>query len=198
MGLCWDLPLPKGEKFLLLAMADHAHHDGSGVRPGVAVLAHKTSDSRRNVQRLLRSLEGLGLVEATAHRGGGFGRATVYRIRLEVVAMLLEGDIMSPYQAVDNTEKGDTIRTLKGDTTMQKGDTTAPKGRHHPHPNRHEPSEPRASEASDASLARENLLEGRRAGESIADYVARLAAHDDLTLSDNPIPMESAAESRSA
>lgn len=96
MALAWELDLPKPEKFLLLALADHADHDGQGARPSVARLAWKTGDSRRTVQRLLRSLEARGLIEVE-RMGGGLrpgigdgraGRATTYRLHLHKGAKL--------------------------------------------------------------------------------------------------------------
>jgi hypothetical protein len=122
MGLVWDLDLGKAEKFLLLAMADHAHHDGSGVRPGVALLAHKTGFSVRSVQRYIGVLEELGLLEATAYRGGGFGRATVYRIRVDRMETMIKGDSLTPLDPVDNSSKGD-IHDRKGDIHDTYGDT---------------------------------------------------------------------------
>src|SRR3990172_2477056 len=83
MGRVFALAIPKAEKFLLLAMADHAHDDGTEVRPGIKRLSEKTSDSERNVRRLLRSLESMGLLAPVAYTTGGRGRATEYRVPLD-------------------------------------------------------------------------------------------------------------------
>ncbi len=80
MGVVWQTELPKNLKMLLLALADHANDDGAGIYPGVARLADKTSDSERNVRRLLAELEDRGLIEAVAYRAGGHGMATHWRI----------------------------------------------------------------------------------------------------------------------
>lgn len=91
MGMVWELDLPKRLKFLLLALADHADHEGENARPGVPLLAWKTGDSERTVHRGLRALEELKLIEV-AEEGGGLmpgpgqtmrGRATIYRLTLE-------------------------------------------------------------------------------------------------------------------
>lgn len=97
MGFVWELDLPKPLKFLLLAMADHADHDGRNVYPGVELLAWKTGDHPRTVQRNLRELEALGLIEVEAAgggvvRGGLRGRATVYRLTL------WKGDNLPPFR----------------------------------------------------------------------------------------------------
>lgn len=91
MGMVWELDLDKPLKFLLLALADHADHEGENARPGVPLLAWKTGDSERTVHRGLRRLEDLKLIEKV-EQGGGLmpgpgqtmqGRATVYRLTLE-------------------------------------------------------------------------------------------------------------------
>lgn len=42
-----------GELLTALALTDHAHDDGTSVRPGIARLAKKTRQSERTVQRHL-------------------------------------------------------------------------------------------------------------------------------------------------
>lgn len=86
MAEVFDSNLTKPRKMLLLAMADHANDFGASIHPGVRRLAAKTSDSERNVRRLLKDLEELGLIVAVAYRGGGHGRATHWRIDLEELA----------------------------------------------------------------------------------------------------------------
>jgi hypothetical protein len=82
MSEVWDTDLAKPLKMLLLAMADHANDAGDGIYPGAALLATKTSDSVRNVRRLIRLLEDAKLIEAVAYRTGGHGKATRWRINL--------------------------------------------------------------------------------------------------------------------
>ena len=45
MGWVWDQDLPRDEKFILLAYADHANHEGYNVYPAVATVAKKTGYS---------------------------------------------------------------------------------------------------------------------------------------------------------
>ena len=77
MGQVWDLSLPHADKFVLLAMADHADHDGNNVYPSVRTVALKTGYSERQVQRVISSLETAGLLVAVQQRDGA---ATVYKI----------------------------------------------------------------------------------------------------------------------
>lgn len=59
-GRVWDLELEPLLKFVLLAYADHADHDGANMWPSVALIARKTGYSTRQVQRITRRLESLG------------------------------------------------------------------------------------------------------------------------------------------
>ena len=60
MGLVWDLDLPQNEKFVLLAYADHADHNGNNIFPAVSTIAEKTGYSERSIQGITRSLEEKG------------------------------------------------------------------------------------------------------------------------------------------
>lgn len=55
-GLIWDLDLPHVESYILLAMADHADHEGYNVFPSIGLIAWKTNYSERQVQRSIKSL----------------------------------------------------------------------------------------------------------------------------------------------
>lgn len=57
MGMVWDLKVERDMKFLLLAYADHAAHDGTNVYPSVALISEKTGYSERAVQLITRRLE---------------------------------------------------------------------------------------------------------------------------------------------
>lgn len=70
MGRVWELELTPAKQIVLLALADHADHDGNNIRPGVPLIAWKTGYSERQVQRIMRELieEGL-LVEVETEKG---------------------------------------------------------------------------------------------------------------------------------
>jgi hypothetical protein len=82
----------EGALIVNLAMADFAHDDGTGVWPSVPTLAQKARLSDRQVQRILRNLEGMGEIQIMAR--GGRGRRSTTRYTLTP-----GGDIMSPLQA---------------------------------------------------------------------------------------------------
>jgi len=71
MGYVWDLDLPQNEKFVLLAYADHADHDGRNIFPSVQRIADKTGYSKRSVQGITRRLEERGLLIADGQGKNG-------------------------------------------------------------------------------------------------------------------------------
>lgn len=82
-GLVWELDIPANQQQVLLALADHAHHDGSNARPSVDLIAWKTGRSERHVRRVLGELRESGLIEVTKHGRGGRKNPTEYRLRLD-------------------------------------------------------------------------------------------------------------------
>lgn len=70
MGQVWEIALPVNEKMIMLAMADHADHNGRNIRPGVPLIAWKTDYSDMQVRRIIKKLVAKGLlVEDTALPG---------------------------------------------------------------------------------------------------------------------------------
>jgi Helix-turn-helix domain len=61
-GHVWELDLPHNEKWVLLAMADHADHNGRNIYPGHALTAYKTDYSENTVIRLVRKLRERGIL----------------------------------------------------------------------------------------------------------------------------------------
>lgn len=83
-------PSGGGEMLLALALADHAHDDGTHIFPAIAHLATKTRQSERSVQYQLRRMEESGwLILVNAGLGGrrrGYGeggKTRQYRINPE-------------------------------------------------------------------------------------------------------------------
>jgi len=62
MGMVWDLELDPNKKFVLLAYADHANHNGENIWPAIETVAKKTGYHERSVQRITRELEEAGLL----------------------------------------------------------------------------------------------------------------------------------------
>lgn len=72
-----------GEMLLALAIADHAHDDGSSVRPSVKTLAKKTRQSERTVQYQLRKMQDCGWLILVRNTSGKPGDTNVYSINPE-------------------------------------------------------------------------------------------------------------------
>ncbi len=71
------------ELLVLLALADHAHKDGTGARPSIARLAWKVNLSESQVEKLVRSLLERGFIKRL--KRGGNGRASEYELDFSAV-----------------------------------------------------------------------------------------------------------------
>ena len=114
MGKVFDLDLPTREKFILIAMADHADHDGTGVYPGHKNLAEKTGYSERSVSRAVDELKDMGLIQKKADPEPQKKKATEWKII---------PDNLSPENSTGETvsNKGDRTSGKNADT----GDTVS-------------------------------------------------------------------------
>jgi len=77
MGKAWDLALPHNQLLVLLAMADHADHEGNNVYPSLGLVAWKTGYSEQQVRRVIRSLVSTGILSVVEKIPG---RTIKYRI----------------------------------------------------------------------------------------------------------------------
>lgn len=98
-GLVWELDIPAHQQQVLLALADHAHHDGSNARPSVDLIAWKTGRSERHVRRVLGELRETGLIEVTKHGRGGRNNPTEYQLHLDT------GPKKPPFRSQINPDK---------------------------------------------------------------------------------------------
>lgn len=81
----WGREVPNPYMLTALALADHADHDGRNAYPSVGLLAWKTGQSRRSIQRHLRALEASGFIYAAGYPKGGHGRATRYHFDFDKI-----------------------------------------------------------------------------------------------------------------
>ena len=89
MNYVWESSKQKGSSLLLLlAIADHAHDDGTGAYPSIDALAKKTRMSVRNTQYALRRLEASG--ELSVSLKAGPKDVNVYCIPLPAVVQSLQ------------------------------------------------------------------------------------------------------------
>jgi hypothetical protein len=73
-------PSGGGEFTLALALADHAHDDGSHIFPSIKKLAEKTRQSERTVQYQLRKMEQFGWLILINSGNGGRNQTREYQI----------------------------------------------------------------------------------------------------------------------
>lgn len=124
------------ERMLALALADHAHDDGTHIWPSVKSLAQKADMHERSVQRLLRVMVLRGWLECVRHASGRPGDTTEYRISAAWIAggALREiggatGDTLPPVEAsspglesVDNVIHTGGMACETGDKNSETGD----------------------------------------------------------------------------
>lgn len=109
MGAVWDAKLPRAQKYVLLAYADHAAHDGSSIYPSVALMMQKTGYSERSIQALTRDLEERGILVDDGSGPNGVNR---WRIDLDVLVSLAAGGAESAGGA--KNDAGGVQKTTQG------------------------------------------------------------------------------------
>lgn len=79
LGQVWDLQLPAPKLLILLALADHADHNGNNIFPSIELVAWKTGYSETQARRIIKALVKDGILAATPRPG----RTTMYSIHLD-------------------------------------------------------------------------------------------------------------------
>ena len=125
-----------GEMLLALALADHAHDDGTHIYPSIKQLSEKTRQSKRTVQYQLRKMEDSGWLILVNSGNGGRNLHRVYRIS---DVWLNGADIAPPEKGAIDDVKG-AIHDIKGATDDTKGAIAVAPASNHQEPSV-EPSE---------------------------------------------------------
>ena len=116
MNHVWKLRLAPHLKYTALALADHAHDDGTEARPSQDFLAEKTGISVRQIRRNLKELLEQGVIKI--QRPAGRNRATCFEF--------VWGDThVLPSQNIDRTLDR-TSATLDRTSATQWADTHVP------------------------------------------------------------------------
>lgn len=120
-GIVWESALKQNDKYVLLAYADHADHEGNGIFPSINLIAWKTGYSDRNIKRIKKNLIKKGYLVETGIRSSG---TPVYRIDTEALPKLpSRGDKLSPQK---QDEEGDNLSPCEQNPPI--GVTNCPKG----------------------------------------------------------------------
>lgn len=83
-GHIWDIDIPAAQRMVLLAMVDHADHDGEHINAPIRYIAWKTGYSARNTARIVDTLIKAGLLIVTKQ---GLGEASEYKFDLSHVKL---------------------------------------------------------------------------------------------------------------
>jgi hypothetical protein len=116
----WEREVPKGLRDVLTIYAQHANEDDLAW-PGVESVAWKVDLSERQVKRILRELEAIGLLVVVSRAKGGRGKTTVYRVDLGAVPRKPELEKKGDTQVslfLPRKPKRVTSDAVKGDTQM--------------------------------------------------------------------------------
>lgn len=114
MSEVWELHIDHARAWVLMSLADHAEHDGTGVHPSVRLTAWKTGYNERQVQRIMKWLRDTNvLIPIKPH---GQHQPTEYRLDFSrlpqkpsfVKSPHFRGDKMSPL------ESGESLLTTCG------------------------------------------------------------------------------------
>ena len=100
--------LTQAEALTYIMLCRHCDGEDWTCWPSVPLMASQTGLAARSIHRALRSLEGLGLISAT-ERGGGRGRAAVYRVNPDPPVTHSERETLT-----DCALNGDTRRAKPG------------------------------------------------------------------------------------
>lgn len=81
--MVWETSLPRPQKYVLLALADHADHEGGSIYPGLELIAWKTDYDERHIRRILNELVADKILVREYTSPGGNGANDRYRIDVE-------------------------------------------------------------------------------------------------------------------
>lgn len=126
MTKVWDSGCYEGGTLLvLLALADWANDDGDRVFPKMAQIAKRARLCERQARRVLRDLEGDGVLIPKTNKTGGRGNRVEYKINLESMTKcppLEEGGHSEPERRTFATGKADICDSERRTSTTLKGD----------------------------------------------------------------------------
>lgn len=101
-GAVWDSELDRATKYVLLALADHAKHDGTDVYPSIGLVSWMTGYDERQVRRIVRQLEAEGILKREDGDDGKGGRSKTTHYRI-ILGMLPERDPYDPQKGGKKT-----------------------------------------------------------------------------------------------
>lgn len=122
-GAVWELDLPRPEKFVALALADHGKDDGTCIYPSLGRIEWKTGYSRTQVRQIMQSLVKMRLLFLV--RKGGSGRGDCDEYRMEVCNIMSLPDFRLRNKGAE-TAPMPSASAVNIDDKVAKGTETAP------------------------------------------------------------------------
>jgi hypothetical protein len=127
MGIVWEADLSQREKFVLLAYADHADHEGNNVYPSIGLIAWKTGYEPRSIQRITKKLIERGILIPAGTSQYHTNRYKIYIDAIPRLSPYIRGDSLSPARY-----GGDILSGVNegegGDKLAEGGDKMPPRG----------------------------------------------------------------------
>lgn len=117
-----EIEIKRPMQIVLVAMADHAHDDGSKVFPSLDRIAWKTGYSVRQVQRIIGALKEMGVLKVV--REGTKGRSTEYRIVLSKAPKKKPFNVWKAEQAKYPDKMSDSLDDILSDDDKMSLDST--------------------------------------------------------------------------
>ncbi len=105
MGRVWDMDLPPNHKYVLLAMTDHADHEGRNMYPGVPLIARKTGYTERSIYTIIGELVESGHLCVQEAKPG---RKTIY-------CLPTTGDKLSRVSKIKEPKSEEAAGSPRGD-----------------------------------------------------------------------------------
>ena len=126
MGIVWEADLPQREKFVLLAYADHADHDGNNVYPSIGLIAWKTGYEPRSIQRITKVKIDKNILIPSGSSKYGTNKYSIAVDMLPRLSPYLGGDKLSGGRYGGDILSG--VRQGGGDILTPGGDILTPGG----------------------------------------------------------------------
>lgn len=111
-GHIWDIDIPAAQRLVLLAMADHADHDGEHIHAPIPYIAWKTGYSARNTARIIESLIADGLLIVTTH---GLGESNEYKFSFSHAKLKRVYKGRKPKKTADTHDKMSSVKNRTHD-----------------------------------------------------------------------------------
>lgn len=122
MSQVWKLELEPAHRIVLLALADHAHDDGTHVFPSIEYTAWKTGYSEAQTRRIIKALVKSEILSSTPRPG----KTNLYAIHVEKGKRKspfkpLQDDTPTPNASVPKSEDESSVESLVKESTPENG-----------------------------------------------------------------------------